>query len=154
MKAFLCAFILAAAASIQVIAGNRLARAHLGIDLLLVCCVCCALLAREGAALAVAVCAGLFKDSFSAGIFGHSVAVFTPLALLLNRVRRAFWIAHWTTQAGLAFAATVIAWLLYGIFSRIYGEPADWGVGHILATAALNACVTPPVFKVWRAVLD
>lgn len=153
MRGLLTLFILVIAASLQSSVALLLAKAHLGIDLLLLCVLCCAMVARAGPALAVALIAGLFKDALSAGVAGHSVAVFVPLSLLVNSFRTQLWVAHWTTQAGCALACTVMAWLLYNILGKIWGEPFEWAVGALIARSFLNACATPPLFKLWQAVL-
>jgi rod shape-determining protein MreD len=153
VRFFLGLFILVVAGSLQVAGSLYLAKLHLSIDLPLVCVVCGALLLKEQGAIAVALCAGAFKDAFSTGCFGHSIAVFTVISLLVNRVRHLLWISHWTSQSGLAFAGTVVAWVLYDLISKILGQPLDYEVGAVLKSAVLNACAAPPLFRVWSAAM-
>lgn len=153
MRFLLSVFILLVAASLQTVLAVPLARAYLSIDLLLVCVVCCALQMAEFPLILAALASGVFKDCFSAGAFGQSVAVFLPIALVISRMRRMLWVGHWTTQAGLAFAATLCAWLLYGLFQWIGGQPADIGLGYALKQSALNAVVAPFLFALWATVL-
>lgn len=141
------------AGSLQVIGGFYLDRLHLSIDLPLICVICSALVVGEGAAIAIAVCAGLITDTFSVGPFGHSVAVFVAISLLVNGIRSRLWIGHWTTQASLCFAGTVVAWILYNAISMIFGQALDGEVGRLVRAAVLNACVAPLLFKVWNAAM-
>ncbi|MDD5557119.1 MAG: rod shape-determining protein MreD [bacterium] len=153
MRALLALSLLVVAGAVQTILAHRLARIGLPLDLLLVCAVCCAMTAGEGATVGVAACAGLFRDAFSAGPFGHSAAVFIPVALLVHWTRRALGVTHGTTRALLAAGATIVAALLAGLFSRLRGEaPAPW-IGSAWAGALVNAAVAPPLFRVWRAVM-
>lgn len=153
MRCALGLLILVVAGSLQIAGSLSLAGVHLGIDLPLVCVICGALLVRESAALALALCAGMFKDAFSAELFGHSIAVFVAISLIVNRIRHSLWISHWTTQSGLAFAGTIIGWFLYNLISRIMGQPLDGEIGGVLKSAVLNACAAPPLFKVWSAAM-
>jgi len=153
VRFFLGLFILVVAGSLQVAGSLYLARVHLCIDLPLVCVICGALLLKEHGAIAVALCAGVFKDAFSTGCFGHSIAVCVAISLLVNRIRHSLWISHWTTQSGLALAGTIIAWVLYNLISKIMGQPLDCEIGSVLKSALLNACAAPPLFKVWSAAM-
>lgn len=154
MRFILSVLILLVAASLQTAGATLLARPNLSVDLLLVCVVCCALLMGEASLLATAAFAGLLKDCFSAGYFGHSVAVFVPIALLIVFVKRLLWVTHWTTQAGLAFAATLAAWLLYGLLQSFWRQPLDPGGSFFLKEALLNACAAPFIFMIWKAALQ
>ena len=145
--------ILVVAGSLQVVGGFYLDRLQLSGDLLLVCAICGALVAGEGTAIALAVCAGLFTDAFSAGPFGHSVAVCVVISLLVQGIRSRLWISHWSTQAGLAFVGTIVAWGLYNAISMLLGHPLDGEIVRLLKGAALNACVAPLLFKVWNAAM-
>ena len=153
MRFALGLLILVVASSLQVVGGFYLDRLHLSIDLPLVCAICGALVAGEGAAIAFAACAGIFTDAFSAGPFGHSVAVYVALSLLVQRIRYSLWIGHWSTQAGLCFAGTIVAWGLYNAISMLLGQPFDGEIGRLVKGAALNACVAPLLFKVWNAAM-
>lgn len=153
MRLLLSIFILLVAGCFQTVCANRLAVIHLSIDFLLVCVVCCALLMREFPLLVVVVFAGIFKDCFSAGVFGHSVAVFVPISLIIVHLRRGLWVGHWTTQAGLAFTATLTAWLIYNIIQWFWGQPFESGFGFLLRVAILNACIAPFIFRLWKTVL-
>jgi rod shape-determining protein MreD len=145
--------ILVVAGSLQVVGGFYLDRLHLSIDLPLVCVICSALIVGEGATIAIAVCAGLFTDAFSVGPFGHSVAVCVAISLLVHRIRHRLWRGHWTTQASLCFAGTIVAWVLYNAISMFLGQPLDGEVGRLVRAAALNACAAPLLFKVWNAAM-
>jgi cell shape-determining protein MreD len=145
-------FVLVAAASLQTVGAHYCARVNFSVDPLLVCSLCCAMLAGDAAALSVAVCAGIFKDLFSAGVFGQSVAAFIPVALMVSRMRRALWTGHWTTQAGIAFAGTVLVWCIYSVLAEVRGEPIPQGAGAAFLSALANAFIAPPLFHVWRAI--
>jgi len=145
--------ILVVAGSLQVVGSIYLGRVHLCIDLPLVCAICGALCVREGSAIAIALCAGMFTDAFTAGCFGHSIAVYVAISLLVSRIRHSLWLSQWTTPSGLAFAGTIVAWVLYNLISKIQGQPLDGEIGSLVKSAVLNACAAPPLFKVWSAAM-
>jgi len=153
VRALLGIFILILAASAQSAGALVFSRMHVGIDFLLVCCICCALLAGEGAALTVAVCAGLFKDALSCDVAGHSVAVFVAISLMICGIRSRLWVIHWSAQAGCAFTGTLCAWMLYNLLAKAWGQPLEWAVGAVLSRACVNACIAPPLFRIWLAVV-
>jgi len=153
VRVLLGLFVLAAAAALQTAGGSCLARLHLGADPLFVCSLCCAMLAGDAATLGVAAFAGVLKDLFSAGVFGHSVAAFIPLALAVSRMRRALWTAHWTTQAFIAFTGTLLLWAVYCLLSALQGDAAPQGGWAALVSAVVNACIAPLLFPVWRAIV-
>lgn len=153
MKVPLGVFIIAVAATLQSACAGTLARVHLGTDLVLVAVLSLAACAGHGPALAAAAFAGLCKDSFSAGPFGASAAVFVALAFLVGRLRGLLWLAHWTTQSAIAFLGTLAAGALYALCATLRGAPACGEMGPLLVSAAVNACLAPACFRVWRAVL-
>lgn len=153
MKVVLGIFVLVIAATLQSSAGLFLSRLRIDFDFLLVSCVCAAMLSGLGPAVAVAVCAGLFKDALSTASGGYSVAVFVPISIVISSIRKRIWAAHWVTQAGCASAATLCAWLLYGILLKASGRPLEWSGFGVLSRAAVNALIAPPLFKIWQAVL-
>lgn len=154
MRLLLTIFILLVAATFQTVTADKLAWMHLSVDFLLVSVICCALQLNGLSVLGVAVFAGLLRDSFSASVFGYSVAIFVPIGLAVCKLREFLWVGHWTTQAGLAFACTVVGWVLYSVLLKMGGLPLESGIDYVLKSALLNACVTPPMFKLWRAVLQ
>ena len=153
MKVLLGVFIIAAAATLQAACAGVMARVHLGADLVLVSVLSLAALSGDGAAMAAAALAGLCKDAFSAGTFGASSAVFVPLAFFVSRLRDTLWLEHLTTQSAIAFAGTFAAGALYALYAALRGEPAFGEMGPLLVSAAVNACLAPACFRVWRAVL-
>lgn len=153
MKVLLGVFIIAAAATLQAACAGGMARLHLGADLVLVSVLSFSALSGDGPALAAAALGGLCKDAFSAGAFGASSAVFVPLALLVSRLRDVLWLAHWTTQSAIAFVGTLAAGALYALCAALRGEPAFGEPGPLLVAAAVNACLAPACFRIWRAVL-
>jgi rod shape-determining protein MreD len=153
VRVFLGVVILAAAATMQTACAGAAARLRVGVDLPLVAVLSLAMLVGEGGALAAAVFAGLCKDAFTAGAFGHSVAVLIPLAILVVRLRALLWTGHWAVQAAIAFCGTLAAAALYALLAALGGEPAGIGPGPLLAGAVVNAFAAPPCFRIWRAVL-
>ena len=153
MKAFLGAVIVALAATLQTSCADALSWIGLAADLPLVVVLSFAALSGEGAALAVAACAGLCKDAFSAGHFGDSAAVFVPLAFGVIRLRGALWLAHWTAQSAIALVGTCAAGALYALAAAARGEHAYADPSPVLVSAGVNACLAPACFRVWRAVL-
>ncbi len=153
MRFVLGLLILVVAGSLQVVGSIYLGRVHLCIDLPLVCAISGALCVGEGSAIAIGLCAGMFTDAFTAGLFGQSVAVYVAISFLVSRIRHSMWLSHWTTPSGLAFAGTLVAWVLYNLISAIQGRPLDVEIGSLATSAALNACAAPPLFKVWSAAM-
>ncbi len=151
MRLVLAIFILALAATLQTVLAAEIG---IYIDFLFVSLICCALQLGELPTLAVAIMAGILKDSFSACIFCHSVAVFVAIGLIISKLRHLLFAGHWTTQFGLAFAGTLAAWVLYNILLKVWGLPVEAALGFTLKSAILNACVAPVVFKIWRAILQ
>lgn len=153
MRALLGIFLIASAAALQAAGAGTLARLHLRADFLLVSVLSISALTGEGAALIAAAGAGMCKDALSAGPFGLSSAVFAPLALLACWARPVRRPSRWAAPSAIAFAGTLAAGALYALFAALRSEPAPGDPGPLLACAAVNACIAPPLYWLWRAVL-
>ncbi|MCX6356426.1 MAG: rod shape-determining protein MreD [Candidatus Aureabacteria bacterium] len=153
MRAILAVFILVVVATVQSASGTFLVRFHIGVDLLLLSVISCALLSGGTVALMIAAGAGLLQDALGSGAFGIGAAVDLSIAFLITLLRRRLWVSHWTTQSGLALLATLCAGALYALAASVRGGGAPWGPGALAARACANAVLAPPVYRIWHAVL-
>ena len=100
--------------------------------------------------ISLAIIAGIFKDIFSANIFGVNTLLFCCWAILIVRISRRMSIDDNLRRAILIFAIALLQSIGTRIISVLWGNPITWGI--FLRVSFLSAIytliVSPLIFRV------
>lgn len=103
--------------------------------------------------ITLAIIAGIFKDIFSANIFGVNTLLFCAWAILIVRISKRISIDDDLRRAALIFALALLDSISTRIILVLWGNPIAWGI--FLRIGFLNALytliVSPLMFRIpWR----